>query len=111
MTDELLRPQRLALQKAWNVDFPFAVTGFLLDPVIVDTMAVGWIYRHVKADPLTRRFADGNLIHTSYVVGFVEHAGFVVLITRNSAYVCVVGDVEKLILMRGIEALPKQTYH
>lgn len=107
----LTRSERSALRKAWSAEFPFAVTGFLLDPVIVETVAVGWIYHHVKADPLSGRFADGNLIHTSYIVGYVEHDEFVVLITRNSCYVCIVGNVEKLTLMRGIEALPKQTYH
>lgn len=111
MTDELSKSESLALERALETPFPFEVTGFLLDPMIVETVAVGWIYGHVKADPLTGRFADGNLIHTSYIVGYVEHDEFVVLITRNSCYVCIVGIVEKLILMRGIEALPKQTYH
>jgi len=111
MKPTLTRPQRRALRKARATSFPFVVTGFLIDPVIVGTIALGKIYHHSKADPRTGRFVDGHMIHTSWIAGFVEYGGFVVLITRNSQYACVVSNDEKSALIWSIQSVPKPTFH
>ena len=103
--------EALALQTARDTAFPLPVTGFLLDVVIVDCVAFGHIYAHVKADPLTGRFTDGHLIHTSAIATFHEHAGFVILHTRNSHYVCVLSEADKDELLRHLKWLSKPTLH
>ena len=100
------------LNKAQRTVFPFAITGYLLAPVLLGSVAVGRIYGHIKADPVTGRFTDGHLMHTSSVGGFFEHEGFVVLVTRNSLYVCVVPRAAvKFWLIGQLQALPKPTFH
>ncbi len=94
MEYQLEERAQLALCKAMKTDFPFAVTGFLLDPSIVGQIAFGRVFRHVKADPVTGRFTDGHLMYTSRVTGFLEYDQ-VVLVTLNSLYVCVFADTEE----------------
>lgn len=111
MSYDLLRSEKQALQKARDAVFPFAVTGYLLHPIIVGMVAIGTIYHHVKADPVTNKFADGHIIHTSAIAGFIVHEGFLVLNTRNSMYVCVMREADKAVLINTIKSLPKPTYH
>ncbi|WOD10091.1 hypothetical protein [Halopseudomonas laoshanensis] len=99
------------LQKAFGNPFLFPVTGFLVDPVVVQTVCVGMVYRHVKANPRAGRFVDGNLFHTSHVVGFAEHGEFVVITTLNSVYVCVALEEQRQELIAGLKVLPKLTWH
>lgn len=111
MSFVLSEAERLLLRKAENTLFPFSVAGFLLDPVVVDQVAVGRVYRHVRADPLSGRFADGHLMHTSRIGCFFEYEAFVVLITRNSIYVCVLSATDRLSLLTELERLEKSTRH
>ena len=111
MSYDLLRSEEQALKKARDTVFPFAVTGYLLNPIIVGMVAFGTIYHHVKADPVTNRFADGHTIRTSPIAGFILHDGFLVLNTRNSLYVCVMHEADEAVLINIIRSLPKSTYH
>ncbi|PCD01098.1 hypothetical protein [Halopseudomonas pelagia] len=104
-------PLSVLLQRAFDTLFSLPVTGFLVDPVVVRTVCVGRVYRHVKADPRTGRFVDGNLFHTSYVVGFAEHGEFVAVTTLNSVYVCVALEEQRQELIAGLCVLPKLTWH
>ncbi|WP_417315949.1 hypothetical protein [Cycloclasticus pugetii] len=67
MKHNMWKFETLALRIARDTAFPVPTTGFLLEVVIVDHIAVGQFYGHVKADPLTGRFADGHLMHTSAI--------------------------------------------
>ncbi len=104
MIYHLTTPERAALRAAEEYSFPFSVTGFLLDPAVVSQVAIGHVYRHVRADPLTGRFFDGHLMHTSLISHFFEHGGFVVLVTLNSRYVCVNAETEKALLLASLAA-------
>ncbi|MEH6686473.1 MAG: hypothetical protein V7693_04350 [Halopseudomonas sabulinigri] len=99
-------PLSALLQRAFDTRFSLPVTGLLVDPFVVRTVCVGWVYRHVKADPLTGRFVDGNLFHTSYVVGFAENGEFVVITTLNSVYVCVAMEEQRQELIASLSILP-----
>lgn len=99
------------LRKAQRTVFPFAITGYLLAPVLLGSVAVGRVYGHIKANPATGLFTDGHLMHTSSVGGFFEHEGFVVLVTRNSLYACVVPHASKTLLIGQLQTLPKPTCH
>ena len=72
---DLTRSQKRALVRARKTTFPSAMTGFLIDPVLLGSIVVGRVYGHIKADPATGRFPDGHLMHTSSVGGFFEHKG------------------------------------
>ena len=78
---------------------------------MVGNVCIGHVYHHAKANRMTGRFSDGHLIHTSSVGAIFEHAGFPVLITRNSVYVCVVLCDEELAGILSHELISQPPFH
>lgn len=111
MKGDLLSLEKLTLQRAVETNFQLPVTGFLLDAVMIGSVCIGYVYHHAKADPLTGRFSNGHMMHTSSVGSIFEHAGFPVLITCNSVYVCVVLCVEELETFLSHELISQPLYH
>jgi len=104
--------ENCVLKKAREVKFPFEVTGYLISPKIINRFALGRIHAHIKADFVTGRFTDGHLIHTSDIADFIMHRGFIVLITRNSSYVCCFPDLDdELPFVKELNAFPRPTRH
>lgn len=112
MTYSFSTMEKRILKKARKISFPFEVTGYLMSPVVIDSIAFGRVYGHIKADPVTGRFSDGHLIHTSELADYVIYRGYVVLITRNSVYVCCVSSIiDGMLLMNCLNSLPRPTCH
>lgn len=84
---------------ALQVDFGVAITGYIIEPEIVDFSLVGRIYFDHKD-----RFLNGRLIRTSDVSEFMESRSFLLALTlTQSVYVLIAPDPSLLRLPKGGE--------
>jgi len=77
------------LRRARSVVWPVAVTAYLTDVKIHGHILLGITWGHRKALPLSGKFADGHLIHTSDICGLDRVGRYWIVETRNSHYVIV----------------------
>tara|TARA_R110001606_G_C15402775_1_gene653374 strand:- start:1437 stop:1772 length:336 start_codon:yes stop_codon:yes gene_type:complete len=111
MKDCLSRSEKQALKKARETSFPFPVTGLLLDTYVAREVCWGHVYDHVRRNPETGRFSDGHEIHTSSIGAFYELGEYVVLVTRNSVYVCIGQPEQQMALMEDLHQVPGPALH
>src|SRR5690606_13192503 len=108
---DLSDQEKVALKKSKKVKLPFQITGYLLRASMIGQICFGMVYYHVKSGRAKKKFEDGSLIHTSYVVDCFEYEEYVVIFTLNSVYLCVTTSYEKILFMSEIKSLKKPTLH
>ncbi|MGH1448798.1 MAG: hypothetical protein ACRBBM_05155 [Pseudomonadaceae bacterium] len=111
MKSDLSALEQEMLNKARETAFPCPVTGFLLDSYLANGVCWGYVYDHVKMDPQTGRFSDGHEIHTSTIGAFFEFGEYIILVTRNSVYVCIGQRDQQMALMEDLRPLPGPALH
>jgi hypothetical protein len=111
MKSDLSALEKAMLHKARETSFLCPVTGFLLDSYVASGVCWGYVYDHVKMDPQTGRFSDGHEIHTSTIGAFFEFGEYIILVTRNSVYVCIGEPSEQRSLIVDLQLLPGPAFH